>query len=76
MLLCCIKHVENRADANKNHHCVARDVGIREEICLIDANIGLVLPSHQQEKRENDTAWWVKGGLKTLLPQASSEKTR
>ena len=55
---------------------MARDVGIREEICLIDANIGLVLPSHQQEKRENDTAWWVKGGLKTWLPQASSEKTR
>ena len=37
-------------DANKNQVCVVRDVGIREEICLIDANIGLDFPSHQNEK--------------------------
>ena len=49
-VLCCINRAKKWIDANKNHHCVARDVGIREEICLIDANIGLVLPSHQLEK--------------------------
>ena len=49
-VLCCINQAKKWIDANKNHHCVARDVGIREEICLIDANIGLVLPSHQLEK--------------------------
>ena len=39
---------------------MVRDVGIREEICLIDANIGLVPPVINTERQRNNAAWYMK----------------
>ncbi|MEE1378445.1 MAG: hypothetical protein UF438_07015 [Oribacterium sp.] len=47
---CCINQAEFQGDANKNQRNLQVDVGIRGEICLIDANIGLQFPRHQVKK--------------------------
>ena len=49
-ITCCIKWLKNCIDANKIQACLNGNVGIREEICGNDANIGRVLPRHPSEK--------------------------
>lgn len=49
---CCINQAKSTGDANKNQQYLQVSVGIREEICLIDANIGTKFPSHQVKKGE------------------------
>lgn len=39
-----------KGDANKNQRDLAGNVGIREEVCLNDANIGLEFPRYQVKK--------------------------
>lgn len=53
---CCINQAESQGDANKNQCDLQVDVGIRAEICLTDANIGLKFPVIKRKKAEKDTA--------------------